>query len=94
VLSALGIVKHSWITRQQQLTLTLIIKGVKMATHGVVKVGVSSGMRGFFAVLYDDNGPIESGSGSFGTYGGAYDEAVAWAKAEGLQVDAYRKEAI
>jgi hypothetical protein len=65
-----------------------------MATHGVVKVGVTSGMRGFFTVLYDADDPIQSGIGSYRTYSEAYDEAVDWAKEEGVQVDVYRKETI
>jgi len=60
-----------------------------MATHGVIRIGVTRGMRGLFAVMYDDDGPILSSPGSHGTYDEAYDDAVAWAAAEGLQVDAY-----
>lgn len=64
-----------------------------METHGRIKVGVARGMRGYFAVLYDDDGPIESGVGSFGTYAEAHEEAVAWAQSEGLSVDAYNDKA-
>jgi len=62
-----------------------------METRGRIRVGVAKGMRGYFAVLYDDDGPIESGVGSFGTYAEAHEEAVAWAQSEGLIVDEYKE---
>lgn len=38
-------------------------------------VGVTKGMRGWFAVLYDHDGPIQTGIGSYKTREGAEQEA-------------------
>jgi hypothetical protein len=47
-------------------------------------ITVTHGLRGYFAVLMDDQGPIDSGLGSFLTPEAAGEEAQAWAAAEGL----------
>jgi hypothetical protein len=41
-------------------------------------------MRGYFAVLFDDAGPVQSGHGSYAEPGGAALEAREWAESEGL----------
>lgn len=51
------------------------------------RIGVSYGLRGWFAVLYDDEGPIQSAPGSFATEREAHEDAKAWGRAEGLPVD-------
>lgn len=53
-------------------------------------VTVTSGMRGYFAVLmhWHEDGfwePMQTGDGSFKTRAGAVPEALAWASAEGLE---------
>lgn len=50
-------------------------------------VTVTKGMRGYFAVLVDDNDqePIMSGVGSYADEAGAIDEAQTWARAEELE---------
>jgi hypothetical protein len=53
-----------------------------------MRIGVTSGLRGYFAVLYDNDGPIESGIGSYKNWEGAAIEALDWAQAEGVPVDA------
>ena len=40
-------------------------------------------MRGFFAVMCDNDGPINSGIGSYDDSKGAAQEAAEWAVAEG-----------
>lgn len=52
-----------------------------------LRVGVTCGLRGYFAVLYDKDGPIQTGIGSYKTRDGAILEAKDWAKAEGLIAD-------
>lgn len=47
-------------------------------------VGVTHGMRGYFAVLYDDAGPIQSGIGSYEHPNDAWVEARDWASSEDL----------
>jgi hypothetical protein len=46
-------------------------------------IGITNGLRGYFAVLYDECGPIQSGIGSYETPEGAADEARDWAVSEG-----------
>jgi hypothetical protein len=48
------------------------------------RIGVTSGMRGWFAVLCDDDGPLQSGIGSYSSAIEAWQEACEWAEAEGL----------
>jgi hypothetical protein len=52
-------------------------------------VTVTSGMRGFFAVLIDETDgypePVQSGPGSYESPEGAAVEAREWARAEGLR---------
>lgn len=47
----------------------------------MIKIGVTSGMRGRFAVMYDEEGPIQTGltARNFKT---ACIDAVEWAKSE------------
>lgn len=47
-------------------------------------ITVTHGLRGYFACMVDDEGPIASGFGSYGTADVAADEAKDWAKSEGL----------
>jgi hypothetical protein len=47
-------------------------------------VTVTSGLRGYFAVLIENEMPVQSGIGSYPTAGEAEEEAVEWARAEGL----------
>ena len=62
-------------------------------SNGPITFGVTSGMRGFFAVMCDDHGPINSGIGSYKDSKGAAQEAAEWAEAEGfpLEADKLRK---
>jgi hypothetical protein len=48
-------------------------------------ISISHGMRGFFAVEMDEEGPIRSGIGSYETAAGAVPEAMGWAHAEGIR---------
>ena len=50
-------------------------------------VGVTSGLRGYYTVLYDNDGPIQSGVGSYTSYDDAAIEAREWAAAEGIEFD-------
>ena len=50
----------------------------------IKRVGVTHGLRGWFAVLYDEAGPIQSGIGSYETPEGAAQEARDWAISEGI----------
>jgi hypothetical protein len=47
-------------------------------------VTVTQGLRGWFAVLVDDRGPVQSGIGSYATAQQAEREAADWARSEGL----------
>lgn len=47
-------------------------------------VGVDHGLRGWFAVLYDAAGPVQTGIGSDATAVDAWHEACEWAESEGL----------
>lgn len=51
------------------------------------RLGVTNGMRGFFAVKYDEDGPINTGLTGFKESTGAWNEAREWAAAEGLECD-------
>lgn len=53
----------------------------------MARVGTTQGVRGFFAVLYDQDGPIQSGIGSYATQEEAKQEARDWARSEGLPCD-------
>lgn len=48
-------------------------------------VTVTHGMRGYHAVLCDNDGPITSGCGSYETPEDAAGEARDWAEADGLE---------
>lgn len=52
-------------------------------------ITITSGMRGWFAVMIDDNDgfpePVQTGIGSYKTSEGAMREAREWAEAEGLE---------
>jgi hypothetical protein len=48
------------------------------------RIVVTSGLRGYFAAMVDDDGPIMSGIGSYATAAGAAIEARMWAEAEEL----------
>lgn len=56
------------------------------------KVGVSFGLRGSFAVLFDLEGPIQSGCGSFRDAEDAWREAEDWADAENLMLGSPERE--
>lgn len=49
----------------------------------MARLGITSGIRGFFAVLYDADGPIQTGIGSYENEQGAIDEALSWWVSEG-----------
>lgn len=51
------------------------------------RIGVSSGMRGWYSVLYDQEGPIHTGICSFETKEEAIQDAQCWAQAEELGCD-------
>jgi rubredoxin len=44
-------------------------------------------MAGYFAMLYDDDGPIDTGIGRYATIDGAKAEAISWSRCEGVPVD-------
>lgn len=46
-----------------------------------VMIGTTSGLRGYFAVMYDEEGPIQTGF-TCRTYDAAKWAAIDWAKAE------------
>jgi len=50
-------------------------------------VGVTQGMMGWCAVLFDADGPILTGLAYYPTPDGAHMEAAEWAEAEGLEYD-------
>jgi len=57
-----------------------------LPNHSAIKIGIANGLRGTFAVMYDSNGPIMSGIGS---YKNALDpclkiEVCDWIKSEEL----------
>jgi hypothetical protein len=47
-----------------------------------MRIGVTNGLRGYFAVAYDELGPIQSGVGSYRTAEQAAEEAYDWAMSE------------
>ena len=53
-----------------------------------IRFGVAHGMRGFFAIMYDDEGPINSGIGSYSSPAEAGVEAAQWAESEGYPIQA------
>lgn len=53
-----------------------------------IQFGVTHGLRGWFAIMYDDEGPIQSGIGSYDTPAEAWKEAAEWADSEGYPVQA------
>lgn len=60
----------------------------------MIHFGVSYGLRGWFAVVYDNDGPIQSGIGSYNTEFEAWAEAYDWAVSEGageIKLRAIRK---
>lgn len=52
-----------------------------------LKISVTSGLRGYFAVMWDEDGPIRSGIGSYDTAEEAAVEAREWALAEELEYE-------
>lgn len=50
-------------------------------------IGISQGMSGWYAVLYDDEDVIQTGIGRYPERGGAEVEAAGWAEAEGIDLD-------
>lgn len=50
-------------------------------------VGITSGMRGYFAVHYDEDGPIQTGIGSYETPEEAAQEAYEWAASDEIPLD-------
>lgn len=54
-----------------------------------VRIGITSGMSGHFAVMYDGDGPIQTGIGRYSTPEQAHDEAMEWAESEGLPFDSF-----
>lgn len=57
---------------------------------GLIRFGVTCGLRGFFAVMYDDEGPIQTGIGSHADGLGAAEDAIEWAEAENYTAEAER----
>jgi hypothetical protein len=54
---------------------------------GKVKIGVTSGMSGHFAVMYDDDGPINTGVGRYKTRKEAVQEARDWSRANEVPLE-------
>lgn len=54
------------------------------------RLGVSSGIGGFYAVLYNAEEVIETGFGRYSEPAGAWQEARSWAASEGLPCDEER----
>jgi hypothetical protein len=55
-----------------------------------VRIGVTFGLRGYFAVMYDDDGPIQTSPISCKTFDAAVADAKTWAQSEGLEYDGDR----
>jgi len=53
------------------------------------RIGITSGMSGHFAVLYDEDGPIETGVGRYKTSDEAKIEAKSWALSDEYPLDDY-----
>ncbi len=51
-------------------------------------VGVEQGLSGWYAVLYDNEGVIQTGLGRYQTRDQAVAEALDWADAEGHRLEA------
>lgn len=51
------------------------------------RLGVTQGLRGYFAVLYDNEDTIQSGIGSYSTAAEAAVEADEWSRAERVPLD-------
>lgn len=66
------------------------IRGNLLNNMNFIHFGVDRGMRGYFAVVYDNNGPIQTGIGSYETYLEALEEAIEWAESENFNVEADR----
>ena len=58
-----------------------------MIYRGPIRVGVYNSIGGWKAVIYDNDGPIQTGIGAYDTKEGAQVEAREWARSEGIQVD-------
>lgn len=54
---------------------------------GPIRIGITHGMRGWFAVKYDDEGPIDTSPLSFKTSAEARKDAIDWANEEELPCD-------
>ncbi len=50
-------------------------------------VTVTSGLRGYFAVLVEDGEPVQTGFSSYETYEEAAEDAESWAMAEGIRAE-------
>jgi hypothetical protein len=50
-------------------------------------IGVTSGMSGYFAVLYDAEGPIQTGIGRYNTKEEAEEEARGWSIADNIPLE-------
>ena len=48
---------------------------------------MTQGMGGYFAVLYDNDGPVQTGIGRYKTIDDAKAEAIQWSQCEGVAVD-------
>lgn len=59
----------------------------RVGDNSMIRIGTMFGMRGYFAVMYDEDGPIQSSPLSFRTIEGAMKDALAWARGEQLPVD-------
>lgn len=53
-------------------------------------ITVTSGLRGYFAVLVEDGEPVQTGFSSFETYEEAAEDAESWALAEDVRADTKR----
>lgn len=52
-----------------------------------MRIGITHGLRGYFVVLYDKDGPIQSGFGSYKTREEAIPEAKDWSQSESIPLD-------
>jgi hypothetical protein len=57
-------------------------------------IGITKGMRGWYAVHYDNDGPVQSGLGSYATPEEAAREAEEWAESERMMLDPAAREYI
>jgi L-alanine-DL-glutamate epimerase-like enolase superfamily enzyme len=58
-----------------------------MIYRGRIRIGVYNSIGGWKAVLYDNNGPIQTGIGAYETEEEAQREATEWAHSEGFKAD-------